>query len=288
MSDVLRPVGYRKGARSAAVTTAAYVTLSVTAVLFLLPFYLLIRNALASDAEITSPGWTFFPSKLHWENVTELFDDPFVPFLHSLWNSTLVAVLHTTGTLLICSLAGYGLARIPYRYADKVFYAVVVTLMIPGAVTFVPSFLIVSNLGWVSDLRGLIIPGLFSGFTVFLFRQFFLGFPREIEEAARVDGLTYWGTYWRIVVPNSLNFFAAIAAITFVAGWNMFLWALVIGQSDNMWTVQVTLSGLLTAQTIVIHELFMGAAISILPLLVVFLFLQRYLVQGVAQTGIKG
>jgi multiple sugar transport system permease protein len=287
-TDVLRPVGYRKGARSAAVTTAAYVTLGVTAVLFLIPFYLLIRNALATDAEITSPEWTFFPSKLHWENVTELLDDPFVPFLHSLWNSTLVAVLHTTGTLLICSLAGYGLARIPYRHADKVFYAVVVTLMIPGAVTFVPSFLIVSNLGWVSDLRGLIIPGLFSGFTVFLFRQFFLGFPREIEEAARVDGLSYWGTYWRIVVPNSLNFFAAIAAITFVAGWNMFLWALVIGQSDNMWTVQVTLSGLLTAQTIVIHELFMGAAISILPLLVVFLFLQRYLVQGVAQTGIKG
>ena len=288
MSDVLRPVGYRKGARAVAVTTAAYVTLGVTAVLFLVPFYLLIRNALATDAEITSPEWTFFPSKLHWENVTELFDDPFVPFLHSLWNSTLVAVLHTTGTLLICSLAGYGLARIPYRHADRVFYAVVVTLMIPGAVTFVPSFLIVSNLGWVSDLRGLIIPGLFSGFTVFLFRQFFLGFPREIEEAARVDGLSYWGTYWRIVVPNSLNFFAAIAAITFVAGWNMFLWALVIGQSDNMWTVQVTLSGLLTAQTIVIHELFMGAAISILPLLVVFLFLQRYLVQGVAQTGIKG
>jgi len=284
MSDVLRPVGYRKGARAVAVTTAAY----VTAVLFLIPFYLLIRNALATDAEITSPEWTFFPSKLHWENVTELLDDPFVPFLHSLWNSTLVAVLHTTGTLLICSLAGYGLARIPYRHADRVFYAVVVTLMIPGAVTFVPSFLIVSNLGWVSDLRGLIIPGLFSGFTVFLFRQFFLGFPREIEEAARVDGLSYWGTYWRIVVPNSLNFFAAIAAITFVAGWNMFLWALVIGQSDNMWTVQVTLSGLLTAQTIVIHELFMGAAISILPLLVVFLFLQRYLVQGVAQTGIKG
>jgi len=288
MSDVLRPVGYRKGARAVAVTTAAYVTLGVTAVLFLIPFYLLIRNALATDAEITSPEWTFFPSKLHWENVTELLDDPFVPFLHSLWNSTLVAVLHTTGTLLICSLAGYGLARIPYRHADRVFYAVVVTLMIPGAVTFVPSFLIVSNLGWVSDLRGLIIPGLFSGFTVFLFRQFFLGFPREIEEAARVDGLSYWGTYWRIVVPNSLNFFAAIAAITFVAGWNMFLWALVIGQSDNMWTVQVTLSGLLTAQTIVIHELFMGAAISILPLLVVFLFLQRYLVQGVAQTGIKG
>jgi multiple sugar transport system permease protein len=287
-ADVVRPVGYRKGPRAAAATTAAYVALAVTAVLFLIPFYLLVRNALATDAEITSPEWTFFPKSLHWENVTELFTDPAVPFVRSLLNSALVAVLQTVGTLVICSLAGYGLARIPYRHADRVFYAIMLTLMIPGAVTFVPSFLIVSNLGWISDLRGLIIPGLFSGFTVFLFRQYFLGFPRELEEAARVDGLGYFGAYVRIVVPNSGNFFAAIAAITFVAGWNMFLWALVIGQSDNMWTVQVTLSGLLTAQTIIIHELFMGAAISILPVLAVFLFLQRYLVQGVAQTGIKG
>src|SRR5262245_24635657 len=160
--DIARPVGYRKGARAAAATTAAYIALGVTVILFLIPFYLLVRNALATDAEITAPGWTVFPKSLHWENITELFSDPAVPFVHSLLNSGLVAVLHTTGTLVICSLAGYGLARIPYRHADRVFYTIMLTLMIPGAVTFVPSFVIVSNLGWISDLRGLIIPGLFS------------------------------------------------------------------------------------------------------------------------------
>lgn len=278
-----RPRGRRSG-----LTVGAYVAAGLAGVLFLIPFYLLIRNGLATDQEITAPGWTFFPSTLHWENVKELFSDPAVPFARSMINSTVVAVLGTLGTLLVCSLAGYGLARIPYRHANKVFYAILLTLMIPSAVTFVPSFVMVSSLGWVSSLRGLIIPGLFSGFTTFLFRQYFLGFPRELEEAARVDGLGYWSAYWRIVVPNSLNFTAAIAVITFISGWNAFLWPLVIGQDQNSWTVQIALSTFLTAQTVNIHELFIASVISIAPLVLVFLFLQRWLVQGVAQTGIKG
>ncbi|GIJ50262.1 sugar ABC transporter permease [Virgisporangium aliadipatigenens] len=277
-----------QGAKGRATTGAAYAVASVAAVLFLIPFYLLVRNGLATDAEITAPGWRFLPETWRWENVSELFDDPAVPFGRSLLNSMLVAVLHTLGTLLVCSLAGYGLARIPYRHADKVFYAVLGTLMIPSAVTFVPSYVVVSSLGWVSSLRGLIIPGLFSGFTAFLFRQYFLNFPKELEDAARVDGLGYWGTFWRVVMPNSLNFTAAIAVITFIAGWNAFLWPLVIGQDQQSWTVQVALSSFLTSQTIRIHELFIAAAISILPLLVVFLLLQRWLVRGVAETGIKG
>ncbi|MFD7132268.1 extracellular solute-binding protein [Streptomyces sp. NPDC059894] len=199
-----------------------------------------------------------------------------------------VGVLHTAVTLLVCSLAGYGLARIPYRHAAKVFYAVLFTLMVPTAVTFVPGFVLVSSLGWIDSYRGLIVPGLFSGFTCFLFRQYFLGFPKELEEAARVDGLNHWGAYWRVVVPNSLNFFAAIATITFINGWNSFLWPLVIGQDPSAWTVQVALSSYMTNQTVNYHLIFMATALSLLPLLLVFLFLQRWLVQGIARTGIKG
>jgi multiple sugar transport system permease protein len=265
-----------------------YLALLVAAVLFLVPFYLVLRNALSIDTEITSPNWTLFPKKLHWENLTELFADPSVNILQSLGNSAIVAVFQTAGQLLLSSMAGYGLARIPYRHATKIFYAVLVTLMIPPAVTFIPSFIIVSQLQWVDTLQGIIVPVLFSGFTTFLFRQYFLNFPRELEEAARVDGLGYLGAYWRIVVPNSGAFFAAIAVITFIASWNAFLWPLVIGQDSSMWTVQVALSTFLTAQTINLHELFLAAAVSIAPLVLVFAFLQRYLVQGVAETGIKG
>lgn len=283
------PSGARKRTpRSVMGSTGLYLALGAATVLFLVPFYLIVRNALSTDADITGESWRFFPTDLQWGNVKELFDDPSVPFAKALWNSTVVAVLHTLGTLLVCSLAGYGLARIPYAHANKVLYAVLFTLMVPAAVTFVPSYVLVSSLGWVSSLRGLIIPGLFSGFTAFLFRQYFLGFPKELEEAARVDGLGYWGAYWRVVVPNSLNFFAAISVITFISGWNAFLWPLVIGQDQSSWTVQVALSSYMTAQTINIHLIFMATAVSILPLVLVFVFLQRWLVQGVAQTGIKG
>ncbi|MDQ0906740.1 carbohydrate ABC transporter permease [Streptomyces canus] len=277
----------RKKGRGVLGNSGLYVAVSIAALLFLIPFYLIVRNALSTDLEITGENWKVLPS-FQWGNISELFDDPTVEFGRSMVNSLVVAVSTTLGTLLVCSLAGYGLARIPYKHANKVFYAVLATLMVPTAVTFVPSFVLVSSLGWVDTYRGLIIPGLFSGFTCFLFRQYFLGFPKELEEAARVDGLGYWGAYWRIVVPNSLNFFAAIATITFISAWNSFLWPLVLAQDPSSWTVQVALSSFITNQTVNFHLIFMAAAVSILPLVFVFLFLQRWLVQGIAQTGIKG
>jgi multiple sugar transport system permease protein len=280
-----RPVGLRPGVVG---TALRYLALTVAALLFLLPFYLIVRNGLSTEAEITSPEWSLFPSSLHWENIGELFTDPSVPMAHALWNSLVIAVLQTGGQLLLGSLCGYGLARIPYQHANKIFYLVVATLMVPAAVTFVPSFVLVSSLGWVSSLRGLVIPGLFAGFTAFMFRQYFLSFPRELEEAARIDGLGYWGTYWRIVVPNSGGFFAAVAVIQFIGSWNSFLWPLVIGQDEDSWTVQVAMSTFLTAQNVNIHELFVAAAVGILPLVLVFVILQRFLVRGVAETGIKG
>jgi multiple sugar transport system permease protein len=282
-----QPIGFSRSAWGRVGMVLRWIALFIAVVLFLLPFYLILRNALSTEADITAPSWTVFPSHLQWGNLKELFGDTEVPMARALYNSAVVGILGTAGQLLLASMAGYGLARIPYRHADKIFYAIVATLMIPGAVTFIPSFIVVSSLGWVSSLRGLIIPTLFSGFAAFLFRQYFLGFPRELEEAARVDGAGYFGVFWRIVVPNSLPFFAALAAITFIGNWNSFLWPLVIGQDSSSWTIQVAMSTFITAQTINIHELFMAGAVSILPLVLIFAFLQRYLIQGVTQSGIK-
>lgn len=265
-----------------------YALLIILAILFLIPFYLILRNGLASEREITSPNWTFFPSALHFENIQELFSDPEVPFSDGMVNSATIAVLQTLGQILVSALAGYGLARIPYRWANQIFFTILLTLMIPFAVIFVPVYVIVSYLGWVSTLQGLVVPGIFSGFTTFLFRQFFLGFPHELEEAGRVDGLGYWGVFWRVVVPNSYGIIAALSVITFIASWNAFLWPLVIGQDPSAYTVQVVLSNFLNAQVLNLHELFIGAAIGILPLVIVFFFLQRYIVEGYKQSGIKG
>ena len=284
MSEV-RPTGLRAATTSAVL----YGVLAVAAVLFLVPFYLVVRNALSTDIELSRPQWKFFPTDLQFENVSNLLDNRAVPFLHSLWNSAWISVVQTAGALLIASMAGYGLARIPYRYSNVVFGVIVTTLMIPAAVTFVPSFIIVSEIGWIGSYQGVIVPGLFQAFAAFLFRQYFLGFPIELEEASRIDGLSTWGTFWRIVVPNSKGIFAAVASITFIASWNAFLWPLVIGGRDqDKWTVQVALSSFLNSQSPRMTQLFVASAIAILPLLVGFLLLQRFIVEGVERTGISG
>ena len=284
MSEV-RPTG----ARAAASSAVLYGVLAVATVLFLIPFYLVVRNALSTDIELSQPQWKFFPTEPQFDSVSKLLDNRAVPFLRSLRNSAVTSIVQTAGAVLIASMAGYGLARIPYRFANVVFGSILATLMIPAAVTFVPSFIIVSEIGWIGTYQGLIVPGLFQAFAAFLFRQYFLGFPLELEEAARIDGLSTWGTYWRVVVPNSKGIFAAVASITFIASWNAFLWPLVVvGKDSERWTVQVALSTLLNSQSPKVTQLFAASAIAILPLVVAFVLLQRYIVEGVERTGISG
>lgn len=265
-----------------------YAALAVLALVFLVPFYLLVRNALMSEPEITAPDWAWLPPSWRFSNLLDVFRDPAVPMGRALLNSVIIAVVQTVGVLVLSGMAGYGLARIPYRWSGLVFWLITATLLIPAAITFVPSFVLVSTLGWISTLRGLIIPGLFQALSTFLFRQFFLGFPKEIEEAAFLDGLSWWGTFWRVVVPNSLGFASAIGTITFIGSWNAFLWPLVIGRDAQSWTVQVALSTFLTAQSINLSALFAAALVGIIPLLLMFLLLQRWIVEGVERTGIGG
>ncbi|MCO5308430.1 MAG: carbohydrate ABC transporter permease [Austwickia sp.] len=277
-----------RGPRRVVGGVARYAALALATVLFLIPFYLLVRNAFMTTAEIVSPEWNWAPARWRLTNLQELFADPAVPMARSVLNSVIVSVLQTAGVLVVSAMAGYGLARIPYRWSRLVFGFVTATLLIPASVTFVPSFVLVSTLGWVSSLQGLVVPGLFQALATFLFRQFYLSFPKEIEEAAFLDGLGYWGTFWRVVVPNSLGFGAAIGTITFIGAWNAFLWPLVIAQDSSAWTVQIALSTFLTAQTINLPELFAAALVAILPMLLMFLFLQRWIVEGVERTGIAG
>lgn len=269
-------------------TILSYTLLSILSVVFLTPFYLIFRNALLTQPQILSFDWVWLPIPPHFENVQAIFEDELAPMATGLRNSVLIGVVQTVGQIFIASLAGYGLARIPYRWSKQVFYAMLLTLMIPSAVTFVPLFVIISGIGWVNTLQGLIVPGLFNTFAAFLFRQFYLDFPNDLEDAGRVDGLGYWGLYRYILLPNSLGIMMALGIITFIGSWNSFLWPLIIGQTSDWWTVQVVLSTFLTAQTINLPALFMGAAIAVLPLIIIFVFMQRYIVEGITATGIKG
>ncbi|HEU5015661.1 MAG TPA: carbohydrate ABC transporter permease [Roseiflexaceae bacterium] len=264
-----------------------YAALIVLSILFLIPFYIIFRNALMTQAQITSFDWVWLPIPPQFGNFAELFNDPSAPMATGLRNSAIIAIVQTFGQMFIASLAGYGLARIPFRYSNQVFYAMLITLMIPGAVTFVPNYVIVASFGWVNTYQGLIIPGLFNTFAAFLFRQFYIDFPQDIEDAGWVDGLGYWGIYRYLLLPNSIGILVALGAITFIASWNAFLWPLIIGQTPKWWTVQVVLSTFLTAQTINLPALFMGAAVAVIPLIIIFLIMQRYIVEGVALSGVK-
>lgn len=265
-----------------------YALLLVLAVVFLFPFYIIVRNALMTQAEITGWDWVWWPETPQWSNFTNLFESTEINMASGLRVSAIIAIVNLVLQTLFASMAGYALARIPFRGRDIFFAIILLTLMVPAAVTFVPTYVVVARLGGVNTLWGIVVPGLFSAFATFLFRQFYLDFPSDLEEAGRLDGNGYFGIYFKLLLPNSLGIMAALGVLSFIGSWNAFLWPVLIGQSQDTRTVQVVLSTFLTAQTINLPALFAGAAVGAAPLVVVFLLLQRYIVQGVRMSGIKG
>ncbi|MFE3762527.1 carbohydrate ABC transporter permease [Streptomyces sp. NPDC059104] len=261
--------------------------LGLLTALFLIPFLIMLRNSLVDAHQITAPHRYWLPWPLTLENYRELFTNPSVPMGRSLLNSFLIATVTAPVSTLLASMAGYALARLRVPGRNLVTGFIVATLMIPGSVTFVPTFVVVGALGGVNTLWGLIVPGLFNAFAVLLFRNFYLRFPVELEEAGRLDGLGHLGVYRRIVLPASGTMIASLGALSFIDSWNAFLWPLVIGQDPSAWTAQIALSTFLTAQTVNLPGLFAGAIVTVLPLVVMFLVAQRHIVQGIAMSGIK-
>lgn len=264
---------------------AKLVFLFALAALFLLPFYVIFRNAFTSDAGFVSPQWKWLPDNLHGSVISGLFSDTDLGLLSAMGHSAIQSVGQTLLTVVVSFMAGYGLARFQNRAATVVLRLTVLTLMVPTAVTFVPSFIMTSQFGWIDSYRGLIIPVMFSAFATYLFRQSLLGFPKELEEAAELDGANPWTVMWRVVLPNSMGIVAAVSTITFIGAWNAFLWPLLVAR-DNTRTVQLTLSRFMTSQGVDYAQLFAGALVAIVPVVIVFLFLQRYLVQGMTTSGL--
>lgn len=264
-----------------------YLILTPFVVLFLLPFYVIVRNAFSTSQLIVSPRWRWLPDNVSTQTASSILEDSSVALGPALLHSAIVAVTQTVGVVLISLMAGWALARFSGRVVKVVLGMTLFTLMVPATVTFIPTFVMVSSLGWISTYRGLVVPMLFSAFATWLFRSGFVNFPRELEEAAFIDGANHWTMFWRIVVPNSLGMVAAVGTLTFIGAWNGFLWPMLIGQDDATRTAQVTLSRYMTSQNVRYPEVFMGALISIVPVMIVFLLLQRWLVEGVETSGIK-
>ena len=268
------------------VTALRYGVATALALLFLLPFYVIVRNAFSTNQNITSPRWNWLPDQLNLANLDSMLSSDSTGVLRGLLNSAIMTILQTVSTVVVSLMAGYGLARFTHRLSKVVLGLTVFTLMVPAATTFIPMFIITSQFGWIDSFRGLVIPGMFSAFATYLFRQAFLDFPSELEDAALMDGCNPFTAFWRIVVPNSTGTVAAVGTIVLIGSWNAFLWPSLVGREATR-TVQVALSQYMTSQNVRYPELFMGSLIAILPMLVVFLFLQRFLVQGLTTSGLR-
>ncbi len=265
----------------------AYLAASLLAVAFLVPFYVIARNAFSTQQAVVAPAWRWWPDAVGGGTLAQVLGNPSLGILPALATSLIVATVQTAATVVISLMAGYALARWSTTVSRVVLGMTVFTLMVPAMVTFIPTFVMVSSLGWISSYRGLIVPVIFSAFATFLFRQGFVDFPPELEEAAALDGANTWTTLWRIVVPNAGGSIAAVGTITFIGAWNAFLWPLLIAQDPQLRTIQVVLSQFMTSQGTRYPEMFTGALIGVVPVLLVFLFLQRWLVQGVEASGLR-
>ncbi|HEY6801261.1 MAG TPA: carbohydrate ABC transporter permease [Agromyces sp.] len=263
-----------------------YIVLTVGLVAMIMPFVWMILGAFKTDAEIRRNPTGFLPEQPTIENFETLFGR--LDFTTFFINSIVVAVFVTLGNIVFCSMIGYALAKLQFRGKKLLFVIVIGTLMVPGVVTFVPLFVLTANLGLVNSYPGLILPFLISPLGVFLMRQFMLSLPDELIEAARIDGASEWRIFLRVIMPLCGPAVATLTILTFLASWNNFLWPLVVATTEDMYTLPVALALYSVGQNAARYGLMMaGAVVVVLPMLLLFLFLQRYFVQGIALTGIK-
>jgi multiple sugar transport system permease protein len=263
-----------------------YVLLTLCLLVVVAPFVWMVLGSFKSEGELRQSPPTWWPQSASLDNYTQLFSR--LDFGTYFTNSVVVAVVVTAGNLLFCSMLGYALAMLDFRGKKGLFVVVMATLMIPGVVTFVPLFVLVSNAGLTGSLPGLFLPFLVSPFGVFLMRQFILGLPRDLLDAGRVDGAGELRIFARIILPLCGPALATLGILTFLGSWNNFLWPLVVAQTEDSYTLPVALALYSKGQNSTNYGLLLaGATVVLIPVLAVFLAFQRRYIEGIATTGIK-
>ena len=256
--------------------------LVVGAIAMLVPIAILFLSSFKTRASVFAIS--FGPKDFTLSSIADAFTPD---LLHALLNSLLVSTVVTVVALFIHSLAGYALARFDFPFKRVVFVVVLGSLMIPLTTILVPLYLVVRQLHLTNSLLGLILPLLFNAYGIFLFRQFYLSFPKELEEAAELDGCGRFGTFIRVVLPLSRPVIVPLTVAFFLGTWNNSLWPLVVNQDKAFETVQVYLANLISGYNTPWNVVIASAAISVIPVFILFIFLQRYLRDGIATTGIK-
>jgi multiple sugar transport system permease protein len=263
-----------------------YLLLILGILLLVGPFIWMLLGSFKTTGELRQVPPTWLPDNWTTANYEDLFSR--LNFLGYFFNSTVVALAVTVGNVVFCSMLGYALAKLTFPGKRILFVLVLGTLMVPSIVTFMPLFVLTANLNLVNTHAGLILPFLAGAFGVFLMRQFIAGLPDELLDAARVDGAGEHYIFWRIIMPLCGPALATLGILTFLGSWNSFLWPLVVAQTEKMYTLPVAIALFATGQQETNIALLMaGSVVVIVPVLIVFIALQRYFTQGIAMTGIK-
>lgn len=266
----------------------SYALLVFFALLFMLPLLWMLSTSLKPSAEWFTREIRWIPRNLTFDNYTRILNNPQTPVGRWFINSIGVATAATALTLVIDALAAYAYARMNFPGRRILFALLLATLFLPGLMFLVPNFLTVFRLGLLNSYAGVILPGLASVFGVFFLRQFFETIPRELEEAAEIDGASIFQTFYRVVLPLAKPALATLAIITFLASWNDFLWPLLILQQPQLLTLPPGLASLKSAYAQSYGQAMAGAVIAAVPVLILYVAMQRFIVQSVAMTGLKG
>ncbi|MEU6737536.1 carbohydrate ABC transporter permease [Streptomyces physcomitrii] len=264
----------------------AHLVLSLGAVLTVFPLLWQVLTSFKSFGESTRVPPTIWPHHWEWSNYATVFDS--IPFTEQLLNTLLMALLRTAAQLLLCSLAAYAFARIRFPGRQTIFLAFLAVLMVPGELFLLPQYQIMQNLGWLNSMQALVVPGMFSAFGTFLLRQFFLGLPTEVEEAARLDGANPFTVYWRIALPLARPGLLALGILTFLWSWNDLMWPLIVNTDPEQMPLSAGLASLQGAHLTDYPVLMAGSLLATLPVIVVFMVMQRQFIQGIAFSGMKG
>lgn len=264
----------------------SHVVLAAGAVTMIAPFVWMVSTSLKSDqqAYVFPPVW--IPSPVMWSNYPRTWEA--LPFNVFILNSVIVSVLVTLGQLATCSLGAFAFARLHFPGRDKLFLLYLATMMVPFQVVMIPLFVLMRTFRWIDTYPALIVPMIFSAYGTFLLRQFFMTIPNELEDAAKIDGCGYFRIYWNIMLPLSKPALATLGIFVFMWSWNNFLWPLLVTNSLTMKTLPLGLAYFLGQYTVYWNLLMVGATIALVPVLVLFFLAQRYFIEGITLTGLKG
>lgn len=266
---------------------AGHTALLAFSAIFALPFAWLVITSLKPAAQIFEfpPSW--IPESFCWSNYVRVWN--VIPFWNYTWNTLFVSVSATLATLISSSLVAYGFAIVRWRWANRLLILMLATVMLPPQVTLIPIFILFKKLEWVGTFRPLIIPCLFgNAFFVFLFRQFFKTLPRDLIDAAKIDGCTHFDIYWRIVLALSKPVLAVVAFFSFSYSWNDFLGPLIYLNDNTQYTLALGLQQFLGQYSAQWDLLMAASTLMILPVILIFFLLQRTFVEGITLTGVKG